>query len=82
MSTEARVATLEAKHEALDDACRERNKVIEATHDVVTLALKEQREKFAVLEYRLEKLEAANRGNRDSFRQLELLLRQLLPHTN
>ncbi|WP_419836057.1 hypothetical protein [Endozoicomonas atrinae] len=43
MSLEARVRNIESKHDALEHAFRENNKILEATHGVVSLILNEQR---------------------------------------
>ena len=46
MSLEGRVKSLEDKYDALDHAFRENNKILEATHGVVSLILNEQREQY------------------------------------
>ncbi|MGI2029655.1 hypothetical protein [Endozoicomonas acroporae] len=46
--------SLEAKVNALDYAFQENNKILEATHGVVSLILNEQREKFKEVDRRLD----------------------------
>ena len=75
MSLEARVAVLEQQFKALDFAVRENYKIQEATHGVVSLILKEQREKFRSLEQahnkRFNKIE-------DRFNKIEEILIQIV----
>lgn len=55
MSLEARVKALELKFEELDHGVHENNKILEATHGVVSLVLNEQREKFRKMEQENDK---------------------------
>lgn len=57
MSLEARVDALESRHDALEATVREHLKITEATHGVVSLMLKEQRENKAEVNARLDKIE-------------------------
>ena len=57
MSLEARVTTLEQKVEHLEHAFHENNKILGATHGVVSLILNEQREKFKAVDRRFDKSE-------------------------
>ena len=57
MSLESQILQLKAKHTAMDGAFQNFQKIIQSTHDVVALVLKEQREYHGEVEYRLKKLE-------------------------
>ncbi|MGI9275259.1 MAG: hypothetical protein ACR2PT_10500 [Endozoicomonas sp.] len=90
MSLEARVQLVESKQEALDNAFRENNKILEATHGVVSLILIDQREmkkdqfelkqQVGRLEQKVERLELKvdqlELMTRERFDQIEMLLRQ------
>ena len=75
MSLEARVTALEHKVDQLDHAFHENNKILEATHGVVSLTLNEQREKFRKLE---KELQDQKRENNKRFNTIEELLIQIV----
>jgi flagellar capping protein FliD len=94
MSLEARVQFLEEKYDALDHGFRENNKILEATHGVVSLVLNEQqgmrKELFEVkrqvdhLDQKLvhmdQKFTHMDQKFESRFDQLETLTRQLVPN--
>lgn len=73
MTIEARVLTLESKCETLDFSLRELMKMLGATHEVVTMLLKEQ------LDMKKEMIES-RRENKEQLNRIELLIRQ--SHSN
>ncbi|MFK0572003.1 hypothetical protein [Endozoicomonas sp.] len=77
MSLEAKVKDLQSKHNDLDHAFHENNKILEATHGVVSLVLNEQRERFQKIETDLDQFrhEANQR-----FDKTEELLIQIVNH--
>ena len=86
MSLEVRVTKLESRVDLLEEAFHENNKILEATHGVVSLILNEQREKFWKLEERFDKIdkrfdkqESFNQTVNENFKQLEILITQLHP---
>ncbi|WP_422490786.1 hypothetical protein [Endozoicomonas sp. ALE010] len=79
--------SLEAKVNALDYAFQENNKILEATHGVVSLILNEQREKFKEVDRRLDavdrRLDAVDRrfdAVDRRFDKTEELLIQIVNH--
>ena len=90
MSLEARVQLLEEKHDALEHAFRENNKVLEATHGVVSLVLQDVQDvkkdiyefKKEVHEFKKEvhefkkEVRGSFKKQDERFDQLELLIRQ------
>ncbi|WP_263080769.1 hypothetical protein [Endozoicomonas sp. Mp262] len=80
MSLEARVTTLEYKVDQLEQAFQKNNSILEATHGVVALILKEQRERFDKQEVFNQRQEAFNQTVNENFKQIELLIRQLHPN--
>lgn len=57
MSLEARLEKVESRTDALESAFRETLTIIEATHGVVSLILKEQRAYKQEVDFRLDKIE-------------------------
>lgn len=75
MSLESQILQLKAKNKALDDAFQDFHRVVHGTHEVVSLILKEQREYYGKMEYRLEQLEHfAKRQDKRSDKMEELLI--------
>ena len=75
MSLESQVLQLKAKHKMLDDAFQEFHQVVHGTQEVVSLILKEQREYYGKMEYRLEQLEHfAKQQDKRSDKMEELLV--------
>ena len=75
MSLESQILQLKAKHKAIDGAFQDFQKIIQSTHDVVSLAFKEQREYHGEVEYRLKKLEhLAEQQNKRTDKIEELLI--------
>ena len=78
MSLEARVTALEHKFEHLNDAFHENNKILEATHGVVSLILNEQREKNRNLDQFIAEQRIVNKENSLRFEKIEELLIQIV----
>ncbi|WP_062270735.1 hypothetical protein [Endozoicomonas arenosclerae] len=79
MSLEARVQQLEIKQRLQDDCLGRVIQVIDGTHEVVSLILKEQietRKDIAAINTRLDKIESHFSQFGTRFDQLELLIRQ------
>ena len=76
--------SLEARVNALDHAFHENNKLLEATHGVVSLILNEQREKFRKVYERFDNLEQKGdmnqQENRNRFDKIEETLIQIVNH--
>ncbi|WP_422450591.1 hypothetical protein [Endozoicomonas sp. ALB091] len=72
--------SLEAKVNALDYAFQENNKILEATHGVVSLILNEQREKFKEVDRRLDAVDRRFDAVDRRFDKTEELLIQIVNH--
>ena len=73
MSLEARVTKVEHRIDLLEKAFHENNKILEATHGVVSLILNEQRDKFRDLR---QEMNTRFEQQSEQIRQLEFLIRQ------
>ena len=80
MSLEARVKNIESNHDALEHAFRENNKILEATHGVVSLILNEQRAMQKEQEDMKKKMAANQRETCKRFDKIEETLIQIVNH--